>query len=119
MHRKRTVQIFSTALTGSSGSSLGATPLVSALPRTHSALYYPPRALDRFTASPGTLAHAILAPTNAWPCSLHVVRPSLATTIIPRVGHWLQLDAPEAFANASTPRSARRSWRGAEGSALD
>src|SRR5688500_12630119 len=47
--------------------------------------YEPVRALDRYTSTPGAVAHAILAPANAWPYSLHVLRPSLATTVIPRV----------------------------------
>ena len=62
--------------------------------------YDPIRALDAWLAVPGAVAQAILAPANAWPYSLHVVRPALATTFVPRVGHWLQLDAPEPFAAA-------------------
>lgn len=57
-------------------------------------------ALDRYLASPGTHAHAILAPSNNLPFSLHVLRPTLATTTIPDTGHWLMLDAPELFARA-------------------
>ena len=62
--------------------------------------YDPLRALDAYAGTPGAIVHAILAPSNAWPYSLHVLRPSLPTTVIPRVGHWLQIDAPEAFAAA-------------------
>ena len=54
-------------------------------------------ALDRYLAAPGTRASAIIAPSNAFPFSLHILRPSLTTTTIPDTGHWLMLDAPEAF----------------------
>ncbi len=55
-------------------------------------------ALDRYLAAPGTRAHAIIAPSNVFPFSLHILRPTLTTTTIPDTGHWLMLDAPEAFA---------------------
>ncbi|MEG3898801.1 alpha/beta hydrolase [Microcoleus sp. SVA1_B6] len=55
-------------------------------------------ALDRYKATPGTRAHAIIAPSNTFPFSLHILRPTLTTTTIPDTGHWLMLDAPEAFA---------------------
>ncbi len=55
-------------------------------------------ALDRYLAAPGTRAHAIIAPSNAFPFSLHILRPTLTTTAIADTGHWLMLDAPEAFA---------------------
>ncbi|MEG4329567.1 alpha/beta fold hydrolase [Microcoleus sp. herbarium5] len=55
-------------------------------------------ALDRYLAAPGTPAHAIIAPSNTFPFSLHILRPTLTTTTIPDTGHWLMLDAPEAFA---------------------
>ncbi len=55
-------------------------------------------ALDRYLAAPGTRAHAIIAPSNAFPFSLHILRPTLTTTTIPNTGHWLMLDAPEVFA---------------------
>ena len=55
-------------------------------------------ALDRYLAAPGTRAHAIIAPSNTFPFSLHILRPTLTTTTIPDTGHWLMLDAPEAFA---------------------
>lgn len=57
-------------------------------------------ALDRYLASPGTQAYAILAPANNMPLSLHVLRPALTTTTLPDTGHWLMLDAPEPFAQA-------------------
>ncbi len=55
-------------------------------------------ALDRYLAAPGTKAHAIIAPSNAFPFSLHILRPTLTSTTIADTGHWLMLDAPEAFA---------------------
>ena len=55
-------------------------------------------ALDRYLAAPGTKAHAIIAPSNAFPFSLHILRPTLTSTTIGDTGHWLMLDAPEAFA---------------------
>ena len=57
-------------------------------------------ALDSFLAHQGARAHAILAASNAWPYSLHVLRPSLEHTVIPGTGHWLMLDDPDAFARA-------------------
>lgn len=57
-------------------------------------------ALDTFLARDGAQAHAILATSNAWPYSLHVLRPSLPRTVIPNTGHWLMLDDPDAFATA-------------------
>jgi pimeloyl-ACP methyl ester carboxylesterase len=57
-------------------------------------------ALDRYLATPGAQAHAILAPSNNLPFSLHVLRPALTTITIPDTGHWLMLDAPELFARA-------------------
>lgn len=57
-------------------------------------------ALDQYLSSPGARAHAILAPLNNLPLSLHVLRPTLTTTTLPATGHWLMLDAPESFAIA-------------------
>jgi len=54
--------------------------------------------LDRYLAAPGTRAHAIIAPSNTFSFSLHILRPTLTTTTIADTGHWLMLDAPEAFA---------------------
>ena len=59
-------------------------------------------AIDRILATPGTQISAILAPSNSWPFSLHLLRPQIATTVIPETGHWLQLDAPLPFAEAVT-----------------
>lgn len=58
-------------------------------------------ALDRYLASPGVRAHAILAPSNNLPFSLHILRPALTTITIPATGHWLMLDAPESFAKGA------------------
>ncbi len=57
-------------------------------------------AIDRILATPGTQISAVLAPSNSWPFSLHILRPSIPTTVIPETGHWLQLDAPVPFAEA-------------------
>lgn len=57
-------------------------------------------AIDRILATPGTQISAVLAPAYSWPFSLHVLRPEIATTVIPETGHWLQLDAPVPFAEA-------------------
>lgn len=59
-------------------------------------------AIDRYLATPGTQISAVLAPANSWPFSLHVLRPQIATTVIPETSHWLQLDAPVPFAEAVT-----------------
>lgn len=56
--------------------------------------------LDRYLTFPRAEAHAILAPANNKPLSLHVLRPALPTITLPATGHWLMLDAPEAFAKA-------------------
>lgn len=57
-------------------------------------------ALEQYLAQPGTSVHAILAPANAWPFSLHVLEPRIRTIVVPNVGHWIMLDAPEAFVAA-------------------
>jgi pimeloyl-ACP methyl ester carboxylesterase len=62
--------------------------------------YDPATVLRRYLAAPGTSAHAIVAPPNAWPFSLHVLVPSLPTTLVPNVSHWIMLDAPERFVAA-------------------
>ncbi|MEG4323590.1 MULTISPECIES: alpha/beta hydrolase [unclassified Microcoleus] len=59
-------------------------------------------AIDRYLATPGTQISAVLAPANSWPFSLHILRPEIATTVIPETSHWLQLDAPVPFAEAVT-----------------
>lgn len=63
-------------------------------------------ALERYLAAPGTSAHAILAPPNAWPFSLHALVPALETTVISDVGHWIMLDKPEQFMSALDAASA-------------
>jgi pimeloyl-ACP methyl ester carboxylesterase len=57
-------------------------------------------ALERYLASPGTSVHAVLAPPNAWPFSLHALVPAIQTTVITGVGHWIMMDAPDRFAAA-------------------
>ncbi|MBE9155455.1 alpha/beta hydrolase [Nodosilinea sp. LEGE 06152] len=57
-------------------------------------------ALDTYLAVPAADVHLILADLEARPFSLHALRPALPTTAIPNTGHWLMLDAPEAFAQA-------------------
>ncbi|MCW6050868.1 alpha/beta hydrolase [Microcoleus sp. A2-C5] len=59
-------------------------------------------AIDRILATPGARIAAVLAPSNSWPFSLHLLRPKIATTVIPETSHWLQLDAPVPFAEAVT-----------------
>jgi pimeloyl-ACP methyl ester carboxylesterase len=56
--------------------------------------------LERFLASPGAAVHAILAPANAWPFSLHMLLPAITTAVVPDVGHWIMLDAPARFVAA-------------------
>ena len=57
-------------------------------------------ALEQYLAKPNTSARAILAPPNAWPFSLHVLVPAMTATVVPDVGHWIMLDAPDRFAAA-------------------
>lgn len=57
-------------------------------------------ALQRYLAEPGRSVHAILAPPNAWPFSLHVLVPAIRSTVVPDVGHWIMLDAPDRFVSA-------------------
>jgi len=51
-------------------------------------------------ATLGARVAAVLAPANAWPYSLHVLRPAIAATVVPNTGHWLLLDAPDRFGAA-------------------
>ncbi|WP_437693724.1 alpha/beta fold hydrolase [Sorangium sp. So ce176] len=53
--------------------------------------------LDRYLAAPGSRAHAIIAPSNARPFSLHVLRPALEAAVLRGTGHWLMMDAPDRF----------------------
>ena len=57
-------------------------------------------ALERYLTSPGATVRAVLAPMNVWPFSLHKLVPAIRTSVVPGVGHWLMLDAPEAFVTA-------------------
>jgi len=57
-------------------------------------------AIDRYQAHPGARVAAVLAPANAWPYSVHVLRPAIAATVVPDTGHWLLLDAPDRFGAA-------------------
>ena len=62
---------------------------------------YPSSAtLERYLAAPGASAHAILAPANTWPTSLHKLVPALTSSLVPNVGHWIMLDAPDRFVAA-------------------
>jgi pimeloyl-ACP methyl ester carboxylesterase len=53
--------------------------------------------LGRYLAAPGASARAIVAPPNAWDFSLHVLVPALKHVVVPNVGHWIMLDAPDRF----------------------
>lgn len=100
------VAMFSEALAGSTPATrevvlarLAATPHDRLLGMTQSLLQFESvSALDRYLAAPGARAHAILAPSNAWPQSLHALRPALTAVVLPETSHWLMLDAPAAFA---------------------
>ena len=99
---------FRKALTGSTAATqqqilarLAATPKAPLLGTARELFTFKAvEALDQYLAFPGTRAHGILAPSNYLPFSLHVLRPALTTITIPDTGHWLMLDAPEAFAAA-------------------
>ncbi|WP_437538814.1 alpha/beta fold hydrolase [Sorangium sp. So ce726] len=98
--------MFSEALGGSTPATqevvlarLAATPHDRLLGMTRSLLQFESvGALDRYLAAPGARAHAIIAPSNAWPQSLHALRPALTAVVLPETSHWLMLDAPAAFA---------------------
>ena len=55
------------------------------------------KALERYLAVRGGSVHAILAPTNAWPFSLHNLVPAITTTVVNDVGHWIMLDKEQEF----------------------
>ena len=57
-------------------------------------------AIERYLAEPGRSVRAILAPPNVWPFSLHVLVPAIRSTVVPDVGHWIMLDAPDRFVAA-------------------
>jgi pimeloyl-ACP methyl ester carboxylesterase len=99
---------FDDALEGSTTGAVAAVharlatmPRVALLGMYRSMMRYPASAaLERYLANPRTSAHAILAPPNAWPFSLHELVPAVRATVIPGVGHWIMLDAPDRFAAA-------------------
>ncbi|HEY5416821.1 MAG TPA: alpha/beta hydrolase [Gemmatimonadaceae bacterium] len=99
---------FDDALQGSTTAAIAAVharlatmPRVALLGMYRSMMQYPASAaLERYLANPGTSAHAILAPPNTWPFSLHVLVPAMRSTLVPDVGHWIMLDAPDRFAAA-------------------
>ena len=55
------------------------------------------KALERYLATPEASVHAILAPTNVWPFSLHNLLPRITTTVVTGVGHWIMLDEQGRF----------------------
>ncbi len=57
-------------------------------------------ALNQYLAYPKSQVHAILAPANNMPFSLHNLHPAIASTTLPNTSHWLMLDDPDAFAIA-------------------
>lgn len=99
---------FDDALQGSTTAAIAAVharlatmPRVALLGMYRGMMHYPASAsLERYLANPGASAHAILAPPNTWPFSLHVLVPTMRSTVIPDVGHWIMLDAPDRFAAA-------------------
>jgi pimeloyl-ACP methyl ester carboxylesterase len=99
---------FDDALQGSTTAAIAAVharlatmPHAALLGMYRSMMEYPASAaLERYLAASKTSAHAILAPPNTWPFSLHVLVPALHSTMVPDVGHWIMLDAPDRFAAA-------------------
>ena len=99
---------FEQALVGSpSGAAASVRARLATMPRDamlgmyHSMFSYDSAAtLERYLAAPGASAHAILAPANAWPNSLHKLVPALTSSVVPDVGHWIMLDAPDRFVAA-------------------
>jgi len=82
-------------------SRLAAMPQNAVASMFRSMMTYPSTAaLRRYLAQPDTQARAIVAPPNAWPFSLHVLVPAVQATVVPDVGHWIMLDAPERFVAA-------------------
>jgi pimeloyl-ACP methyl ester carboxylesterase len=80
---------------------LAAMPRDALVRMFRSMMAYPASAsLERYLAHPGAEARAILAPPNAWPFSLHVLVPAVQSTVVPDVGHWIMLDAPDRFVAA-------------------
>lgn len=101
-------EAFEQALAGGTDASreiirgrLAATPRDRLLGMSRSMYAFPASArIDAYVARAERPPHAILAPANAWPFSLHALRPAIGTTVIADVGHWLQMDAPERFGDA-------------------
>jgi pimeloyl-ACP methyl ester carboxylesterase len=97
---------FDDALKGSTtGTAAAVHARLATMPRDallsmyRSMMDYPASAtLERYLANPDTSARTILAPPNAWPFSLHVLVPAMTPTVVPDVGHWIMLDAPDRFA---------------------
>lgn len=82
-------------------SRLADTPKDRMLGMYHGMFAFPAvETLDRYLAAPNTQAAVILTPANAYPFSLHVLRPALPAIVIPDVGHWLMMDAPAQFVTA-------------------
>ena len=108
--REAVEKTFDQALGGSTTSTaatirarLASTPRETMLSMYQSMMSYPTcTSLERYLASHGTSVHAILAPANAWPFSLHALMPAIRTTTITGVGHWIMLDAPDRFVTALT-----------------
>ena len=89
---------------GTSGSAAAIHARVATMPQVayvsmfRSMMTYPASAsLAHYLATPGTSARAIVAPPNAWDFSLHVLVPDLRHVVVPNVGHWIMLDAPDRF----------------------
>jgi pimeloyl-ACP methyl ester carboxylesterase len=99
---------FEQALEGSTTSGaatvrarLASMPLATMRSMYHSMFDYgAAAALERYLAEPDRSVHAIHAPPNAWPFSLHMLVPAIRTVVVPNVGHWIMLDAPERFVAA-------------------
>lgn len=108
--REAVEKTFDQALGGSTISTaatirarLASTPRETMLSMYQSMMNYTTcTSLERYLSAHGTSVHAILAPANAWPFSLHVLMPAIRTTTITGVGHWIMLDAPDRFVTALT-----------------
>jgi pimeloyl-ACP methyl ester carboxylesterase len=92
---------------GTSGAAASVRARLATMPRDamlgmyRSMFAFPAAAtLERYLAAPGAVARAILAPPNAWAFSLHNLVPALQSAVVPDVGHWIMLDAPERFVAA-------------------
>src|SRR5688572_14711711 len=82
---------FEEALTGSTpGAAASVRARLATMPRDamrgmyRSMMHYRAvAALERYLATPGTSARAVLAPPNAWPFSLHVLVSAVKATVVP------------------------------------